>query len=198
MKAACISIAQKVADGEAPPSKKPDDGDGGWLRPKEVGMFKKDPEQVMREAEEEARFKADMEPSRELHEAEHLAKDALAVAGLLEQLTGPSSVGELGAGAGAGGAAVRSPGLYKGGPWTDEHDRLAIRAIIEAALPHHLTKTQIATEAGTLQSSTAFKRKFKMYEGAVGRGWKCTEATATARDTSCSRWKSRGKQYEQV
>jgi hypothetical protein len=40
IKAACISIAQKVADGEAPPRKKPDDGDGGWLRPKEVGLFK--------------------------------------------------------------------------------------------------------------------------------------------------------------
>jgi hypothetical protein len=51
IKEACISIAQKVADDEAPPRKKPDDGDGGWLRPKEVGLFKHmDPEQVMREA----------------------------------------------------------------------------------------------------------------------------------------------------
>jgi hypothetical protein len=40
IKAACISIAQKVGAGEAPPRKKPDDGDDGWLRPKEVGMFK--------------------------------------------------------------------------------------------------------------------------------------------------------------
>ena len=70
---------------------------------------------------------------------------------------------------------------------TDDHDRLAIRAIIEAALSHHLPRTQIAKEAGTFHSSSAFKRKFEMYEGKVGRGWKCTEATATAK---------RGKQYE--
>jgi hypothetical protein len=114
-------------------------------------------------------------------------QDAAANHGLGSGL--PSSVGELGAGAGAGagGAAVRSPGLYKGYPMTDDHDRLAIRAIIEAALPRHLTTTQIAKEAGTNQSSTAFKRKFKMYEGTAGRGWKCTKATAKAR---------RGKQYE--
>jgi hypothetical protein len=44
--------SQKVADGKAPPRKKPDDGDGGWLRPKEVGLFKHmDPQQVMREAQ---------------------------------------------------------------------------------------------------------------------------------------------------
>jgi hypothetical protein len=47
----------------------------------------------------------------------------------------------------------------------DHHDRSAIRAITEAALPHGLTRTQIAKEAGNLQSSTAFKKKFKMYEG---------------------------------
>jgi hypothetical protein len=89
IKAACISIAQqKVADGEAPPRKKPDDGDGGWLRPKEVGMFKKDPEQVRREAQHQAAFEAKMETDRQLHEQGHLAKDALAVAGLLEQLGG--------------------------------------------------------------------------------------------------------------
>jgi hypothetical protein len=35
IKAACISIAQNVAAGEAPPRKEPDDGDGDWLRPKE-------------------------------------------------------------------------------------------------------------------------------------------------------------------
>jgi hypothetical protein len=40
IKEACNSIAQKVADGKAPPRKEPDDGDGGWLRPKEVGLFK--------------------------------------------------------------------------------------------------------------------------------------------------------------
>jgi hypothetical protein len=92
IKAACISIAQKVADGEAPPRKEPDDGDGGWLRPKEVGMFKKDPEQVRREAEEEAAFEAKMSAGRQLHEEGHLAKDALAaVAGLLEQLEQPAA-----------------------------------------------------------------------------------------------------------
>jgi AraC-like DNA-binding protein len=53
----------------------------------------------------------------------------------------------------------------------DEHDRLAIRAIIEAALPHHLTRAQIAKEAGTRASSTAFKRKFEMYEGTQGGAW---------------------------
>jgi hypothetical protein len=53
------------------------------------------------------------------------AQDAVANHGLSSGL--PSSVGELGAGAGAGGAAVHSPGLYKGFPMTDEHDRLAIR-----------------------------------------------------------------------
>jgi hypothetical protein len=99
----------------------------------------------------------------------------------------PSSVVELGAGAGAGGAAVRSPQRYIGGPMIDDHDRLAIHAITEAALPHHLPRNKIAKEAGTFSSSSAFKRKFEMYEGKVGRGWKCTEATATAK---------RGKQYE--
>jgi hypothetical protein len=70
---------------------------------------------------------------------------------------------------------------------TNDHDRLAIRAITEAALPpEHLVRRQIAKEAGTFHSSTAFKRKFEMYEGKVGRGWKCTEATAD----------QRGKQYE--
>jgi hypothetical protein len=43
-----------------------------------------------------------------------------------------------------------------------------------------------AKGAGAFTSSTAFKRKFEMYEGKVGRGWKCTEATAD----------QRGKQYE--
>jgi hypothetical protein len=28
---------------KAPPRKEPDDGDGGWLRPKEVGLFKEAP-----------------------------------------------------------------------------------------------------------------------------------------------------------
>jgi hypothetical protein len=94
IKEACISIAQKVADGEAPPRKKPDDGDGGWLRPKEVGLFKHvDPEQVMREAQHQAKFDAAMSAGRQLHEEELLAKDALAVAGLTDQLEQPAGEG---------------------------------------------------------------------------------------------------------
>jgi hypothetical protein len=68
------------------------------------------------------------------------AQDAAANHGLGSHLL--SSVGELGAGAGAGGAAVSSPGLYKGGPMTDEHDRLAIRAIIQ----HHMPKSRTVTK----------------------------------------------------
>jgi hypothetical protein len=96
IKAACISIAQKVADGEAPPRKKPDDGDGdgGWLRPKEVGLFIKDPEQVRREAQHQAKFAAEMAPSRELHEAEKVAGDAVEHKLLMELLVQP--VGEKG------------------------------------------------------------------------------------------------------
>jgi hypothetical protein len=53
IKAACNSIAQKVADGEVPPRKESDDGNGGWVRPKEVGLFKHvDPEEVRRETHE--------------------------------------------------------------------------------------------------------------------------------------------------
>jgi hypothetical protein len=105
------------------------------------------------------------------------AQDAAANHGLSSGL--PSSVGELGAGAGTGGAAVRSPGLYKGGPMTDEHDRLAIRAIIQHHMPKSLTVTKIAQLAGLPNaSSSAFQRKFRMYKDEVGRGWKCTEATA--------------------
>jgi hypothetical protein len=47
--------------------------------------------------------------------------------------------------------------------------------------------TKIAQLAGLKNASnTAFKRKFRLYEDEVGRGWKCTEATAA----------KRGKQYE--
>jgi hypothetical protein len=78
-------------------------------------------------------------------------------------------------------------------PMSDEHDRLAIRAIIKAAHPVHITKVQIANEAGTWHSSTAFKRKFDTYEGEVGRGWKCTEATLSQ---TRGKPRIRGKQYE--
>jgi hypothetical protein len=40
IKKACNSIAKEVTDGEAPERKAADDGDGGWLPPKEVGLFK--------------------------------------------------------------------------------------------------------------------------------------------------------------
>jgi hypothetical protein len=81
------------------------------------------------------------------------------------------SAGEHGAGASAGGDnAIR----YKGGPMTDEHDRSAIRAIIQAALPKHLTKSRIAIAAGITSVNRQFKRKFEKYEGKAG-GWKCTE-----------------------
>jgi hypothetical protein len=51
----------------------------------------KDPEQVMREAQHQAKFTAEMSAGRQLHEEGHLAKDALAVAGLLEQLEQPAA-----------------------------------------------------------------------------------------------------------
>ena len=54
----------------------------------------KDPEQVRREAQEEARFKADMAPSRELHEEEKVAGDAVEHKLLMELLVQP--VGEKG------------------------------------------------------------------------------------------------------
>jgi hypothetical protein len=57
---------------------------------------------------------------------------------------------------------------------TDEHDRLAIRAIIQAALPKHLTRSRIAIAAGITSANRQFKRKFEKYEGKAG-GWKCTE-----------------------
>jgi hypothetical protein len=89
IKAACISIAQKVADGAAPPRKKPDDGDGGWLRPKEVGMFKHvDP---VYGVQHQAKFAAEMSVGRQLHEEGLLAKDAVEAAGLLEQLEQPAA-----------------------------------------------------------------------------------------------------------
>jgi hypothetical protein len=44
-KKACNSIAEEVTDGKAPERRASDDGDGGWLPPKEVGLFK-GPEQI--------------------------------------------------------------------------------------------------------------------------------------------------------
>ena len=45
----------------------------------------------MREAQHQAKFAAEMAPSRQLHKEGHLAKDALAVAMLLEQLEQPAT-----------------------------------------------------------------------------------------------------------
>jgi hypothetical protein len=56
-----------------------------------VFLEQKDHEEVRREAEKEAAFEADMEPSRQLHEEGHLAKDAVEAAGLLEQLEQPAA-----------------------------------------------------------------------------------------------------------
>ena len=68
---------------------------------------------------------------------------------------------------------------------TDEHDRLAICAIIRHHMPKSLTMNKIAQLAGTFSSSTAFQRKFRKYTDEVGRGWKCTEATAAKK---CKRY----------
>jgi hypothetical protein len=89
IKEACISIAQKVDDGEAPPRKKPDDGNGSWLRPKEAGLFKHvDP---VYGAQHQAKFAAEMSAGRQLHKEGLLAKDAVEAAGLLEQLEQPAA-----------------------------------------------------------------------------------------------------------
>jgi hypothetical protein len=54
-------------------------------------LEQKDPEQVRREAERKAAFEARMSAGRQLHEEGHLANDALALAGLLEQLEQPAA-----------------------------------------------------------------------------------------------------------
>jgi hypothetical protein len=53
-------------------------------------LERKDPEQVMREAEEEAKFAAEMAPSREIHEAEKVAGDAVEQELLMESLGKPT------------------------------------------------------------------------------------------------------------
>jgi hypothetical protein len=89
IKEACISIAQKVADGEAPPRKESDDGNGGWVRPEEVGLFRHvDP---VYGAQHQAKFAADMSTVRLEHEEGLLVRDAVEAAGLLEQLEQPAA-----------------------------------------------------------------------------------------------------------
>jgi hypothetical protein len=51
----------------------------------------KDPEQVRREAQHQAEFEATMEPSRELHEAEKVAGDAVGHKLLMELLEPPAA-----------------------------------------------------------------------------------------------------------
>jgi hypothetical protein len=50
------------------------------------GLYKKDPEQVRREAQNEVAFEAAMGPGRELHEKGKYAEDAVGTAALLQQL----------------------------------------------------------------------------------------------------------------
>jgi hypothetical protein len=66
--------------------KEPDDGNGGWLRPKEVGLYKKEDTWKLGG---EAAFEAYMEPSRQLHKEGHLAKDAVEQKLLMELLEQP-------------------------------------------------------------------------------------------------------------
>ena len=93
IKQACNSIAQKVADDKVPPRKEPDDGDGSWLRPKEVDLFKDN----TWNAGGEAAFEAVMGPGRELHEEGRVAKDAEEKAALMEEvLAGLNTLGAQG------------------------------------------------------------------------------------------------------
>jgi hypothetical protein len=73
IKQACNSIAQKVADDKAPPRKEPDDGDVGWLRLKEVGLFKDN----TWNAGGEAAFEAAMGTGRQALEKERVAQGAV-------------------------------------------------------------------------------------------------------------------------
>jgi hypothetical protein len=78
IKQACNSIAQKIADDKAPPPRRAsDDGDGGWLRPKEV--------------QHEAAFEATMAPGRLLHEAGKSTEDAVVAELLMESLGKPTT-----------------------------------------------------------------------------------------------------------
>jgi hypothetical protein len=63
------------------------------------------------------------------------------------------------------GAAVRPAILYtRSGPMRDEHGRLAIRAVIQSALPNHPTKPQITKAAETSKlAGRYFQRKFNTY-----------------------------------
>jgi hypothetical protein len=111
------------------------------------------------------------------------AQDAAANHGLGGGL--PSSVGEHGAGAGAGATAAR-PIAYRGGASHEENDRAAICAIIRDS-SEHLTKTQIANKAGTKANDYHFSKLLNKYTTEDG-GWRCTAATVA----------KRRKQYELV
>jgi hypothetical protein len=79
IKQACNSIAQKVADDKVPPRKEPDDGDGSWLRPKEVDLFKDN----TWNAGGEAAFEAVMGPGRQALEEGHVAQGVVKIAALI-------------------------------------------------------------------------------------------------------------------
>jgi hypothetical protein len=64
IKEQCNSIAGLVADGQAPERKAPDDGVGGWQRPKEVGIFKEKNKKKRTKEEEEAAKEAKNEKSK--------------------------------------------------------------------------------------------------------------------------------------
>jgi hypothetical protein len=85
IKKQCNSIAKEVADGKEPEQRKaPDDDNGSWVRPKEVGLFKHvDP--VYGE-QHQAAFKAAMAAGRELHEKGKVAEDAVVATALIGQL----------------------------------------------------------------------------------------------------------------
>ena len=53
-------------------------------------------------------------------------------------------------------------------------------------MPKSLTVAKIAQLAGEKSNGSEFQRKFEMHKDVVGRGWKCTVATA----------EKRSKQYE--
>jgi hypothetical protein len=70
IKDSCNSSAEEVTDGKAPERKAPDDDDGGWLPPKEVGLFKHvDPVYV---DQHQAAFAAAMGPGRQTLEEGHV------------------------------------------------------------------------------------------------------------------------------
>jgi hypothetical protein len=75
---------------------------------------------------------------------------------------------------------------------TNDHDRLAIRAIIEAALPITSREHEFPKKQGPFNRvlRSRGKRKFEMYEGKAGRGWKCMHITPATGSVSARLWPS--------